>query len=289
MTGAVKAFTISELLGRSSAYLDSKGFPTPRLDAELLLADVLGMRRLDLYLHHDRPLSNSETDRLRELLRRRAGGEPIAYILGRRAFRSLDLSVDDRVLVPRPETEGVVEVALGLLPEDGRLLDVGTGSGAIALSVASERRDATVIATDVSAEALAVARANAEALGLQLEFVESDLLAGVPGDPPFDVVVANLPYIARDDEALEASVREHEPAIALFADESGLALNRRLAEAATRVLKPTGALVLEVGSGQADAIRSILEAQGYNRLRVDHDLAGLDRVVSGRRAEELDA
>lgn len=289
MTGAVKAFTISGLLGRSSAYLDSKGFPTPRLDAELLLADVLGMRRLDLYLHHDRPLSNSETDRLRELLRRRAGGEPIAYILGRRAFRSLDLSVDGRVLVPRPETEGVVEVALGLLPEGGRLLDVGTGSGAIALSVATERRDATVVATDVSAEALAVARANADALGLQLELVESDLLAEVATDPSFDVVVANLPYIARDDEGLQASVREHEPAIALFADESGLALNRRLAADARRVLTATGALVLEIGSGQADALRSILEAQGYVGLRLDHDLAGLDRVVSGRRTEELDA
>jgi release factor glutamine methyltransferase len=284
-----RVYTVAELIGRSAAYLDAKGFGSPRLDAEVLLADVLDMRRLDLYLHHDRPLEPAETDRYRAALRRRASGEPVAYILGRRAFRSLTLAVDARVLVPRPETESVVEVALGLLPAGGRLLDVGTGSGAIALSAALERPDAVVAATDVSAEALEVAVGNAATLGLDVSFRLADLVDGLPQDERYDVVVANLPYIADDDPDLDAAVRAHEPAVALFGGDGGLGLVRRLVDTAPAVLAPGGALILEIGFRQGDAVRALLEAGGYEQVRLDRDLSGLDRVVSGRvRAEGSD-
>jgi len=279
---ADRVYTVAELIGRSSAYLDAKGFPSPRLDAEILLADVLSMRRLDLYLHHDRPLERSETDRFRSALRRRGAGEPVAYILGRRAFRSITLVVDRRVLVPRPETETVVEVALGLLPAGGRLLDVGTGSGAIALAAARERPDAVVVATDVSADALAVAADNARALALDVELRLGDLLSGLPRGDPFDVVVANLPYVADDDPELDAAVRDHEPAVALFAGPDGLALVRRLVVEAPAVLASGGALVLEIGFRQGADVQQLLRSAGYEQVRVERDLAGLDRVVSGR-------
>ena len=202
--------TLGEVLAASTGYLGQKGSPSPRLDAELLLAHALGVTRVELYTSHDRPLTEPELSEIRELIRRRGRREPVAYITGSRGFRTIELAVDERVLVPRPETELVVERALALLEgvEAPRVLDVGTGSGAIALSIAAELPGARVTAIDVSPGALAVARANAERLGLEVEFVEGDLLDGVAGRS-FDAILSNPPYIAAGDLAgLDPEVRD---------------------------------------------------------------------------------
>jgi release factor glutamine methyltransferase len=275
--------TVVELLGVASAYLDARGFETPRLDVELLLGHVLGMRRLELYLHHDRPLEPAEVDAFRELLRRRAGGEPVAYLLGSAGFRRLTLKVDARVLVPRPETEVLVELVLARLPERGTLLDVGTGSGAIALAVADERADARVTAVDVSADALALARENRDALGLadRVELYASDLYAGLPDGARFDVVAANPPYISDGDPRLDPRVRDHEPHVAIFAGADGLDLIRRLVAGACERLVRGGTLAIEVAEGQAPRVRELLEAAGFRDLVVERDLAAIERCVAG--------
>ncbi|MFM7551948.1 MAG: peptide chain release factor N(5)-glutamine methyltransferase, partial [Actinomycetota bacterium] len=236
--------TVRDVLALSSAYLEAKGSPTARLDAELLVGHALGMPRLDLYLHHDRPLTADELAAIRPLLRRRADLEPVAYIVGEVGFRRLVLQTDARALMPRPETETLVEVALALLPRGGRLVDVGTGAGPIALSVKHERPDADVLAVDVSDAALALARANAERLGLQVAFAVSDLLADLPG--PFDVIAANLPYVPDGDPRTEPGVVRHEPHLALWGGPDGLDLILRLVEQAPARLRPGGAVVLEV-------------------------------------------
>jgi release factor glutamine methyltransferase len=274
--------TVVELLGLATAYLGARGFESPRLDAELLLGDALGLQRLELYLHHDRPLEAGEIDAFRSRLRRRGSGEPVAYVLGRCGFRRLELKVDARALVPRPETEVLVEVALARLPEGGRLLDVGTGSGAIALSVALERPDAHVTAVDVSSEALALARENRDALGLaDVELAVSDLDGGLPAEARFDVVVANPPYIGLDDPRLDPNVRAHEPAVAIFAGADGLDVVRRLIAMAPR-RAPGGWLALELGEGQAPTVRALLAAAGFGELAVERDLAGIERCLAGR-------
>jgi release factor glutamine methyltransferase len=275
--------TVVELLGVAAAYLDARGFETPRLDVELLLGHVLGMRRLELYLHHDRPLEPAEVDAFRELLRRRAGGEPVAYLLGSAGFRRLTLKVDARVLVPRPETEVLVELVLARLPDGGALLDVGTGSGAIALAVADERPDTRVTAVDVSAGALALARENRDALGLadRVELVESDLYAHLPAGARFDVVAANPPYIPEDDPRLDPRVRDHEPHVAIFAGADGLALIRRLVAGARERLEPGGTLAIEVAEGQAPRVRALLDDAGFRHVVTERDLAAIERCVAG--------
>jgi release factor glutamine methyltransferase len=275
--------TVVELLGVASAYLDARGFETPRLDAELLLGHVLGMRRLELYLHHDRPLEPAEVDAFRALLRRRAGGEPVAYLLGSAGFRRLTLKVDARALVPRPETEVLVELVLARLPDGGSLLDVGTGSGAIALAVASERPDAHVTAVDVSGEALALARENRDALGLadRVELLRSDLYAGLPDGARFDLIAANPPYIRDDDPLLHPHVRDHEPHVAIFAGPDGLDLIRRLVAGARARLEARGSLAIEVAEGQAGRVRALLEEAGFIDLVVERDLAAIERCVAG--------
>jgi release factor glutamine methyltransferase len=275
--------TVVELLGVATAYLDARGFETPRLDVELLLGHVLGMQRLELYLHHDRPLEQAEVDAFRELLRRRAAGEPVAYLLGSAGFRRLLLKVDARVLVPRPETEVLVELVLARLPAGGSLLDVGTGSGAIALAVASERADARVTAVDVSDEALALARENRDALGLadRVELVRSDLYDGLADGARFDVVAANPPYIGDDDPRLDPHVRDHEPHVAIFAGADGLDVIRRLVAGARARLVPGGVLAIEVAEGQASPVRALLAAAGFANLVVERDLAAIERCVAG--------
>jgi release factor glutamine methyltransferase len=207
-------------------------------------------------------------------VRRRRSREPVAYILGRKGFRALELEVDRRVLVPRPETEHVVEAALGL-PAGSRVVDVGTGSGAIALALKDERPDLVVLATDVNPEALEVARANAARLGLDVELVAGDLLAGIS---EVDAVVSNPPYIAEGDTVMP-EVARYEPHDALFAPDAGLAVIRRLAPAAA------GArfIALEHGAGQGDAVEEILRAAGFEDTSRVRDLAGIERVAVGRR------
>jgi release factor glutamine methyltransferase len=272
--------TVVDFLGVATSYLQSHGSPSARLDAALLLGKAVDLRRLQLYLEHDRPLTPHEVSVFRELLRRRGAGEPVAYILGSWEFRGIELAVDARVLVPRPETESLVELALGFLPQRGRFLDVGTGSGAIALAVARERREAVVVATDVSADALAVARQNAARAGLEIEFVETDLLDGLTGR--YHVIAANLPYVADDDPRLESGVREFEPHLALFGGADGLDVLRRLIAAARPRIVSGGWLALEVGEGQAPAVATLATDGGYSEVVVERDLAGIERFVLAR-------
>jgi release factor glutamine methyltransferase len=276
---------VMELVAKAAPYLAQHGSTSPRLDAELLLADTLGLSRMDLYLQFERPLTGDEVDRYRELCRRRAGGEPVAYIRGRREFMSLDLLVTPKVMIPRPETELLVEAALRRLDApaagEGRhaplVLDIGTGSGAIALAMAAGRTDCRVVATDVSAEALEVARQNVQRLEMQdrIELRQTDLVEGV--DEEFDQVLANLPYIDPDwPEAVTAEVAGSEPALSLYAGTDGLDLYRRLLPELPR-LAPGGQALLEFDPRQGAALRAAAATVG--QVEVLLDLAGRERVL----------
>jgi release factor glutamine methyltransferase len=271
--------SVPEALREAAAELERAGCPSPRVDAEWLLADVLGTTRTGLYVL-ERPLEEDELRRLRALVERRRTREPLAYVLGKWGFRRLTLAVDPRVLIPRPETEIVVERCLELLRpiERPRVLDVGVGSGAIALAIADERSDASVVATDSSADALSVAEANKARLAVngRVELRHGDLLAGASG--PFDLVVSNPPYVPPADvDGLPPEVL-HEPLEALV----GSGGQAEVAEAALAVLPPGGIVVLEVGDGQAPEVAATLRALGYEDVRSTPDLAGRERVVEGR-------
>jgi release factor glutamine methyltransferase len=250
------------------------------VDAERLLAQALGMERVELYMHLDRPLTPSELEDARALLARRAAGEPLQYVLGEWGFRRLTLRVDARALIPRPETETLVERCLALL--DGakapRVLDVGAGSGAVALALADEHPGARVTAIDVSEEALSLARENAKRTGLAVELARHDLFAGLPGDG-WDLVVSNPPYV-RDDElaSLAPEVVDWEPGLALVDRGHTEALVRGAAQA----LRPGGALVVEAHEDGASGVAALLDREGYVAVRTTKDLAGRDRVVEGR-------
>jgi release factor glutamine methyltransferase len=260
----------------AAARLTAAGSDTPQLDAELLLAHALGVDRAALLLHPDRELSATEEDAFEALVRRREAREPVAYLLGSKGFRRIELAVDRRVLVPRPETELLVEAALDL-PRGARVVDVGTGSGAVALALKDERPDLDVVATESSEDALAVARANAERLGLDVTFACGDLLDPVDGE--IDAVLSNPPYVA-DGDALPADVADFEPAAALYAGPDGLAVIRRLlAQAAERA--PFAAI--EVGAGQAPVVAELACEAGFDSTETRRDLAGIERVVVAHR------
>jgi release factor glutamine methyltransferase len=268
------------VLRRSTDHLAAKGSDTPRLDAERLLAKALGMERIELYMELDRPLTPAELDDARTLVARRARREPLQYVLGEWGFRRLTLTVDPRALIPRPETEILVERALALIEglDAPRVLDVGTGSGAIALAIADEHPGALVKALDASEDALALARENAGRTGLTVELLRHDLFQGLPGGP-WDLVVSNPPYVEPEDvPELEPEIREWEPRAALTADGAVEAVVR----GSLPVLGPHGAVVLEVGDGQAQETARLLEAVGLAGVRVTKDLAGKDRVVEGK-------
>jgi release factor glutamine methyltransferase len=269
--------TLGDVLRGATEYLAGRGIDTARVDAELLLARALGLSRIELYTQHDRPLSDAERTAARALVQRRGLREPLAYVLGDWDFRRLTLKTDRRALVPRPETEIVVERCLVLLEgaEAPRVADVGTGTGAIALALKQERPDAVVVATDVSAEALELARENAEANALDVRFVHGDLLEGVDG--PLDLVVSNPPYVrAGEIDALEPEVRDWEPRGALV-DEGQTV---RLARSAQSVLE--GWLVLEVHEERARLLSGELAKLGYRGVSIALDLAGRERVLEGR-------
>jgi len=289
-----RAMTVGEALRTATQRLRASGSRSPRLDAELLLAAVLGVERADLLRAPERWLDEEVVARFERVVRRREAREPVAYIRGRRAFRTLDLEVTPDVLIPRPETETVVEVALELLAAPGAgewheplVLDVGTGSGCIALALAAENPYVHVVASDVSPAALAVARRNAARHGLEarVELVAADVFDGVPPGP-YDLIVSNPPYVPDDEYArLEPNVREYEPEIALRGGRDGLDVVQRLVDGAPPLLRPGGALVLEVGQGQAEVVAALLAADGrYGPAMVRADLAGVARVVAARRA-----
>jgi len=269
--------TLAEVLRGATEYLQARNVPSPRVDAELLLAHALGLSRIELYTQHDRPLTERERDAARELVRRRGAREPLAYVLGEWGFRRLVLKTDPRALVPRPETEIVVERCLALLdgiPEP-RVLDVGTGTGAIALAIAHEHPGARVTATDASQQAVTLATENATALDLPVEIRHGDLLAGAEG--PFDLIVSNPPYVlAGEIEELDPEVRDHEPREALVDEEQ----TERLARAAQDALD--GWLVVEVHEARADTISSLLATLSYVDVTITPDLASKPRVVEAR-------
>jgi release factor glutamine methyltransferase len=269
----VRGTPIREALDSALIALGAAGVETPRLDAEVLLAHALGVDRAALILRRDEPVEGAAVRAFQDAVRRRSvGREPVAYITGTKGFRHLDLDVDPRVLIPRPETETLVEAALGF-PRGARVADVGTGSGAIALALKDERPDLDVVASDISEEALAVARANAARLGLDVSFVHGDLLHGVGA---VDAVVSNPPYV-EEGASLQPEITRHEPALALFAGLDGLAVVRRLV---TQVAaRDVGLLALEIGEGQAEAVEELASAAGFARTERRADLAGIDRVV----------
>jgi release factor glutamine methyltransferase len=266
-------------LKRTTGYLAERGCDTPRLDAELLLANVLGVERIVLYTEHDRPLTTAETDTYRGYVGRRAKREPVAYIVGRRGFRRLDLSVSSAVLVPRPETELLVEWAIEVAPQAGTVLDWGTGSGAIALALKDERPDLVVTGVDRSVEALAVARAN-DAAGT-VEWIASDGF-GQLGGRRFDVVAANPPYLSEADMTDVAAELGFEPRGALVAGATGYEVLEVIAAQASVHLVAGGWLLAEIGAGQADRVIALWRAAGFTEVGVRADLAGIDRVVGGQ-------
>ncbi len=273
--------TVGEVLRRATEYLAGKGVESPRLDAELLLGKALTLSRVQLYMEHDRPLAEPERDAFRELIRRRGEREPLAYVLGEWGFRRLTLATDRRALVPRPETEVLVERCLALL--DGlpapRVLDVGTGSGAIALAIADEHPGSAVTAIDVSPEALALARENSARTGVAVELVEQDLTGGL-GEAEYDLVVSNPPYVTEEEWAtLQPEVRDWEPRLATVGEDH----TDEIADHARDALRPGGHLVLEVADLRAQAVAALLERCGYEDVTVTEDLAGRDRIVEGRR------
>jgi release factor glutamine methyltransferase len=273
---------VAEAVKASTDFLARKDVPSPRVDAEHLVAQALGITRLDIYLQYDRPLTDEETAACRELVRRRGTREPLAYILGEWGFRRLTLKVDSRALIPRPETEVVVERCLALLDgaEAPVVLDVGTGTGAIALAIADEQPDAIVTAIDVSEDALALARENAERTGLadRVSFARHDVRDGLPSGP-YDLVVSNPPYVEPDDlGTLQPEVRDWEPEQALV----GHGVTEQITRGAREVLRANGALVLEVADGTALEVAGLLAELGFADVVPTPDLAGRDRVVEGR-------
>ena len=262
--------------------ITAAGCETPRLDAELLLAHVLGVSREQLIVDHNLVVEGPAVRAFQDAVRRRAvEREPVAYIVGRGGFRRLDLAVDRRALIPRPETELLVEVGLGL-SHGARVLDVGTGSGAVALALKDERPDLLVAGSDRSEDALALARLNGERLSLDVEWLQADLLLGVPDE--FDAILSNPPYVAESSRgSLAPEILRHEPSEALFAGPDGLdAIRALLDQVAARVRVRT--VALELGAGQAPAVVEMTWAAGFAAVRAERDLAGIERVVVGERS-----
>ena len=289
MTSRDRRWTVLELLQWTTEHFERQGIDSARLDAELLLAHALETSRLALYIGYEKPVMPAERAIFRELVTRRAQQRvPVSQLLGEREFWSLRFSVNSDVLTPRPETEVLVEAALDAMPELDRayrVLDIGTGSGAIALAIASERPQARLTASDVSILALKVASTNADQLQLKdrVRFVEGSLFAAVPGET-FDLVIANPPYVARSERAALAPELSHEPEIALFGGEDGYAVIRPLVAQVGAALNEGGLFLVELDPRQADTVMSWCREAGLAGVSVLHDLAGHARAVSALRA-----
>jgi release factor glutamine methyltransferase len=273
--------TIAETIEHAAALLAPS--PTAHRDAELLLLHTTRMTKADLLTHPEHELTERQTNHYQAAIARRALHEPVQYIIGTQEFYGRPFIVNPLVLIPRPETEHLVEAALALTPRPSRILDVGTGSGILAITLALELSHATVTATDISAPALAVAQQNARSLGADhVRFVASNLFAKLD-DARFDCIVSNPPYVATS-EALEPQVRDYEPATALYAGEDGLAIYRRLIPQSFASLEPRGYLLLEIGQGQRDAIAALLQASSFSDIRFIDDLQGIPRVAIAQKS-----
>jgi release factor glutamine methyltransferase len=287
----VKLVRILDVINKTTPFFEKQGIESPRLTIELLLAHLLKKKRLELYLDFEREMDEPTLEKLRELVRRRAAGEPLQYITGEAEFFGLKFAVDKRVLIPRPETELLVETVLKRLKplEEQKqaltIVDVGTGSGCIAVALAKNLPTAEIVAMDVSNDALEVARGNAKMNGVEknIRFLQSDLLQNLPGSQGADAVVSNPPYIATGELAdLPKEVRDFEPVRALSAGEDGFEVFQRLVMDARCVLKPPGFLALEIGAGQRPAVEILFVKAGYEVDQVVKDLQGHERVVVAR-------
>ena len=272
-----------EVLRGTERYLADRGVENARLNAEHLLAHALGLKRMELYLQFDRPLTESERAPLRDLVKRRGAREPLQHVLGTAEFHGRTFACDKRALVPRPETEQLVELALEMAKDKpaATILDIGTGSGVIALTIALELPSATLHATDLSPDALALAAENAarHALTDRIVFHQADLLP--PDDARFDLIIANLPYIPAEEIASLSPEVRHDPASALDGGADGLDLIRRLIDTAPDRLAPGGALLLEIGLGQADAVNNLLSARKFRDISVRPDYQNIPRFAVG--------
>jgi release factor glutamine methyltransferase len=282
-------WTIGRLLDWTAKFLAQKGFEFPRLDTEVLLSHALGCKRIELYTRYEEPAAEEARARFKELIRKRLEGCPVAYLVGRKEFFSLEFEVGPAVLIPRPDTETLVVEALRLAKElaEPAIIDIGTGSGAIPVAIAKRHPGAKMTATDISAEALAVARRNAEKhdVAERVRFLHGDLFAPVPPDERFDFILSNPPYIAREDiPKLPAGVRDYEPHLALDGGSGGYAVFDRLIREAPRYLKPGGYLIVEIGSPQEVVARQRLEAHPeYELGPTIKDGSGHPRVLRARR------
>jgi len=292
--------TVLEVLNRAASLFKEKRIGNPRLNAELLVAHSLNLSREGLYTHLQDPVGEREKEEADHLIQRRLSGEPLQYIIGHQQFWSVDLQVDPRVLIPRPDTEVLVEQALEILSRIDRgavptVLEIGTGSGAIAIVLASEVKGVFVVATDLSYEALRLARSNAERAGVRdkISFVTGDLFRPLrypeEREQPFDLIVSNPPYVVRSEIGkLEREVKEFEPAVALDGGEDGLDFHRRIVFGSPQYLRPGGWLVLEVGQSQAGEVCGMMErTDSFDSLERIRDLSGIERVVRGRRKTGL--
>jgi len=283
MSGASKAapvLTLGETLQRATLYFEKHGIESARLDAELIIGHVLGMERIALYTETDKPLTVKERAQLREPVKRRSEREPVAHIIGERAFRRLDIKVTPAVLIPRPETETLVEWATEVLPDRARVLDWGTGSGAIALALATERRDLRVVGVDRSVAALAVATENAEKSRANVHFEESDGFAILEGHK-IDAIVANPPYLSEAEYEDAPPELAYEPRDALVAGPKGDEIITSIIKDAPTYLNEEGWMIMEVGAGQAEGALELMDEVGFKDSDVRHDLAGIARVVGG--------
>jgi release factor glutamine methyltransferase len=271
---------ILDVINKTTPYFEKAGIESPRLTMELLLAHVLKKKRLDLYLEFERELDDQTLETLREMVKRRVAGEPVQYITGEAEFFGIKFAVDRRVLIPRPETELVVEVVSERTP--GKIVDVGTGSGCIAVALAKNLPAGEVTGIDVSPEALEVAAGNVKRHGLEknVRLLPSDLLQALPDSLVVDAIVSNPPYIASGDWAkLPKEVKDFEPVRALVAGEDGLEVIRRLVVEARRFLSPTGFVALEIGAGQRAAVEQLFVSADYTVAQVLKDLQGHERVI----------
>ncbi len=281
--------TVLSVLRAAEGWLGQHDVDAPRRSAELLLGKVLGLDRLQLYMQHDRPMTEQERDAMRALTLRRGKHEPVAHLLGEWAFRGLDLEVSREVLIPRPETEDLVDIALQAMPQGARVVDLGTGSGAIAIAIASARPDVSVVAVDVSAHALAIATSNVNrhGLGPRVALRQGSWWQGCAGEAPFDVLVSNPPYVdPAQPEFLAADVREFEPPLALFSPPGDPAFcYRAIIAGVSEHLVSGGLVVMETGAGADAAALAVLRAsESLRDVELRKDLAGADRYLVARRA-----
>jgi release factor glutamine methyltransferase len=281
--------TVLEAINLSAEYLAKKGIESPRINAELLLANIIGCKRLDLYLAFDRPLSDPELNNYRELIKRRASFEPLQYIVGTIEFYGLEIKVNPSVLIPRPETEVLVEYIIKKLSDIGKLdiLEIGCGSGNIAISLAFHLKQAKIITTDISEAALKLAEENSSLLGVsdRINFINHNILNDdLDKFPSFDAIVSNPPYVAKDDySSLQKEIRNFEPRFAVTDESDGLTFYRAISQKAFSQLKSNGFLFFEMAQGQHDEVRIIMMNNNFTNIEVIKDYQNIERIISGEK------